>query len=163
MYIKILKFISILIFSSILTTGCKSSPSPQLELDVQANFFPSMLRIDGNLFALANQTPPNDLTIELFKSTLLKATLLRKYEVEAKNNFSLEKNRNPIELNSMCLMTKFLLNKSYIQKANLNPEFYEDIYGWITTKNSSWENLLKETKPGEFEYSCVISPSNIPN
>lgn len=63
----------------------------------------------------------------------------------------------------MCLMTKFLLNKSYIQKANLNPEFYEDIYSWIKTKNNSWENLLKETKPGELEYSCGIYPSNIPN
>ena len=60
--------------------------------------------------------------------------MLRKYEKEAKNNFSLEKDRNPVELNSMCLMTNFLMNKSYIEKAKLNAEFYEDIYGWINTK-----------------------------
>lgn len=149
--------------AALFSTGCNSSPSLQQEVDIQASFLPTMLRIDGNIFALANQTSPNNLTMELFESTLLKATMLRKYEKEAKNNFSLEKDRNPVELNSMCLMTKFLLNKSYIEKANLNSEFYEDIYGWINTKNKLWSNLLKDTTAGTFEYPCIVKQSNIPN
>lgn len=148
---------------TLISTGCNSSPTPQQELDIQASFLPTMLRMDGNTFALANQTTPNDLTMELFESTLLKASMLRKYEKEAKNNFSLEKDRNPIELNSMCLMTKFLMNKSYIEKANLNSEFYEDIYSWINTKNKLWVTLLKDTNSGTFEYPCVVKPSNIPS
>lgn len=149
--------------AALFSTGCNLSPSLQQEVDIQASFLPTMLRIDGNIFALANQTSPNNLTMELFESTLLKATMLRKYEKEAKNNFSLEKDRNPVELNSMCLMTKFLLNKSYIEKANLNSEFYEDIYGWINTKNKLWSNLLKDTTAGTFEYPCIVKQSNIPN
>lgn len=161
-----LKNSSLLIFTilttSLFSTGCNSSPSLQQEVDIQANFLPALIRMDGNTFALATQSSPTELTMELFESTLLKASMLRKYEIEAKNNFSLEKDRNPVELNSMCLMTKFLLNKSYIEKANLNAEFYEDIYGWINTKNKLWSNLLKDTNAGTFEYPCIVKPSNIP-
>lgn len=149
--------------TALFSTGCNSTPSPQQELDIQASFFPTILRMDGNTFALANQTAPNDLTMELFESTLLKAAMLRKYEKDAKNNFTLEKDRNSVELNSMCLMTKFLMNKSYIEKAKLNTEFYEDIYGWINTKNKLWENLLKDTNAGTFEYPCIVKQSNIPS
>lgn len=156
------KIISVILLSSIFTTGCNSSPTPQQELDIQAGFLPTMLRMDGNTFALADKSTQNELTMELFKSTLLKASMLRKYEKEAKNDFSLEKNRNSVELNSMCLMTKFLLNKSYIEKAKLNSEFYEDIYGWINTKNKLWSDLLKDTTADTFEYPCVVKPSNIP-
>ena len=154
--------VTIALTTILFSTGCNSSPTPQQELDIQAKFLPKMLQIDGNTFALANQTSPNDLTMEIFESTLLKATMLKKYEKEAKNNFNLEKDLNPIELNSMCLMTKFLMNKSYIEKAKLNAEFYEDIYGWINTKNGLWKNLLKDTNAGTFEYPCVVKPSNIP-
>ncbi|MGE8610562.1 MAG: hypothetical protein ACN6OA_18350 [Acinetobacter baumannii] len=154
--------VTIVLTTIMFSTGCNSSPSPQQELNIQANFLPKMLQIDGNTFALANQTSPNDLTMEIFESTLLKATMLKKYEKEAKDNFSLEKDRNPVELNSMCLMTKFLMNKSYIEKAKLNAEFYEDIYGWINKKNELWENILKDTNAGTFKYPCVVKPSNIP-
>ena len=156
------KVLSAILICTIFTTGCNSSPTPQQELDIQADFFPTILRMDGNTFAFADKSAPNELTMELFKSTLLKASMLKKYEKEAKNGFSLEKNRNSVELNSMCLMTQFLLNKSYIEKAKLNPEFYEDIYGWINTKNKLWSDLLKDTTPDTFEYPCVIAPSNIP-
>lgn len=149
---------AIIFITTLISTGCNSSPTPQQELDIQASFLPTMLRMDGNTFALANQTTPNDLTMELFESTLLKAAMLRKYEKEAKNNFSLEKDRNPIELNSMCLMTKFLMNKSYIEKAKLNADFNEDIYGWINTKNKLWVSLLTDTNAGTFEYPCVVKP-----
>ena len=155
--------IATILTTALFSTGCNSSPTHQQELDIQASFLPTILRMDGNTFALANKTSPNDLTMELFESTLLKAAMLRKYEKEAKNNFSLEKDRNPVELNSMCLMTNFLMNKSYIEKAKLNAEFYEDIYGWINTKNKLWENLLKDTNAGTFEYSCIVKQSNIPS
>lgn len=160
--LKKLHLLVIIVLTTIMfSTGCNSSPTPQQELNIQASFLPKMLQIDGNTFALANQTSPNDLTMEIFESTLLKATMLKKYEKEAKNNFSLEKDRNPVELNSMCLMTKFLMNKSYIKKAKLNAEFYEDVYGWINKKNELWENLLKDTNTGTFEYPCVVKPSNV--
>ena len=88
--------IATILTTALFSTGCNSSPTHQQELDIQASFLPTILRMDRNTFALANKTSPNDLTMELFESTLLKAAMLRKYEKEAKNNFSLEKYRNPV-------------------------------------------------------------------
>ncbi|MCT9265067.1 hypothetical protein KTH52_12495 [Acinetobacter baumannii] len=139
----------------IFTTACSAKPSPQEELDLQARFLPVAYNIDAGTYALVAKEVPTALTKQIYNDALFKLGLLKRYDDQASADFKLEKTIDPIDLNTLCLMGKFVTSPTYIKAVKHNVEQMPDLNNWLKEKQPKWQETLKKEKPEIFDYPCL--------
>ena len=89
--------------------------------------------------AMASELTP--ITMELYKATLLKISLIRQFEQQFGGNYKIEDELNIYEMNSLCLAGNFL--KAY---EKYKPKQIDESknYNWIDKKQQIWKAQLKE-------------------
>ncbi|EHU2312608.1 hypothetical protein [Acinetobacter baumannii] len=139
----------------IFTTACSAKPSPQEELDLQARFLPTAYNIDAGTYALVSKEEPTALTKQMYEDAIYKLGLLKRYDDQASANFKLEKTVEPIPLNTLCLMGKFVTNPTYIKSVKRNIEKIPDLNNWLKEQQPKWQETLKKENPEIFDYPCI--------
>lgn len=139
----------------IFTTACSVKTSPQEELDLQARFLPTAYNIDAGTYALVSKEAPTALTKQMYEDAIFKLGLLKRYDDQASANFKLEKTVEPIPLNTLCLMGKFVTNPTYIKSVKRNIEQIPDLNNWIKEQQLKWQETLKRENPEIFDYPCI--------
>ncbi len=145
----------LLCFLPIFTTACTAKPSPQEELDLQARFLPTAYNIDAGTYALVSKEAPTALTKQMYEDAIFKLGLLKRYDDQASANFKLEKTVEPIPLNTLCLMGKFVTNPTYIKSVKRNIEQIPDLNNWLKEQQPKWQESLKKENPEIFDYPCI--------
>ncbi|HFG6968190.1 hypothetical protein Q5X75_00430 [Acinetobacter baumannii] len=140
---------------SIFTTACSTKPSPQEELDLQARFLPTVYNIDAGTYAFVSEEAPTPLTKQMYEDALFKLGLLKRYDDQASANFKLEKTIEPIDLNTLCLMSKFVTNPTYIKSVKRNIEQMPDLSKWVTEQLPKWQDTLKKKNKEIFDHPCL--------
>ncbi|MGQ0817513.1 hypothetical protein ACT4ZR_17870 [Acinetobacter baumannii] len=141
----------------IFTTACNAKPTPQEELNIQARFLPTVFNLDAGTYALASKQAPTGLTRQLYDDTLFKLGLLKRYDDQASAEFKLEKSVRPVALNTLCLMTKFVNNPTYVKAVKHSIEQEPDLNKWLKEKQSKWQKALSQEDPAIFDYPCNIT------
>ncbi|MFI8012093.1 hypothetical protein ACIF8R_18260 [Acinetobacter sp. ABJ_C4_1] len=139
----------------IFTTACSAKPTPQEELDIQATFLPTVFNLDAGTYALAQKEAPTALTKQLYDDALFKLGLLKRYDDQASENFKLEKTVEPIKLNTLCLMIKFVNNPTYIKAVKHSIEQEPDLNKWLKEKQPEWQEALKKEDKEIFDHACL--------
>ncbi|HCW6208730.1 TPA: hypothetical protein OXS60_003325, partial [Acinetobacter baumannii] len=141
----------------IFITACSAKPSPQEELDLQARFLPTVYNIDAGTYAFVSKEAPTPLTKQMYEDALFKLGLLKRYDDQASANFKLEKTIEPIKLNTLCLMSKFVNNPTYIKAVKHSIEQEPDLNKWLKEKQPKWQKALSKEDPAIFDYPCNIT------
>ncbi|MBJ9723381.1 hypothetical protein I5515_16450 [Acinetobacter calcoaceticus] len=139
----------------IFTTACNAKPSPQEELDLQTRFLPTVYNIDAGTYALVSKEAPTALTKQMYEDALFKLSLLKRYDDQASANFKLEKTVEPIDLNSLCLMGRFVTNPTYINSVKRNIEQMPDLNKWLKEQQPKWQETLKKENQEIFDHPCL--------
>ncbi|WP_119685062.1 hypothetical protein [Acinetobacter pittii] len=139
----------------IFTTACNAKPTPQEELDIQATFLPTVFNLDAGTYALAPKQAPTALTNQLYEDALFKLGLLKRYDDQASSNFKLEKTVEPIPLNTLCLMGKFVTNPTYVKAVKHSIEQEPNLNKWLKEKQPKWQEILKKENNEVFDYPCL--------
>ncbi|KQE91781.1 hypothetical protein [Acinetobacter lactucae] len=139
----------------IFTTACSAKPSPQEELDLQARFLPTAYNFDAGTYALVSKEEPTALTKQMYEDAIYKLGLLKRYDDQASANFKLEKTVEPIPLNTLCLMGKFVTNPTYIKSVKRSIEQIPDLNNWLKEQQPKWQETLKKENPEIFDYPCI--------
>ncbi|NUG24552.1 hypothetical protein [Acinetobacter lactucae] len=139
----------------IFTTACSAKPNPQEELDLQARFLPTVYNIDAGTYALVSKEAPTALTKQMYEDAIFKLGLLKRYDDQASANFKLEKTVEPIELNTLCLIGKFVTNPTYIKSVKRNIEQIPDLNKWLKEQQPKWQKALKKENKEIFDQSCL--------
>ncbi|AJB48196.1 TPA: hypothetical protein ACHKB2_002549 [Acinetobacter baumannii] len=141
----------------IFATACSAKPTPQEELDIQATFLPTVFNLDASTYALAPKEAPTALTKQLYDDALFKLGLLKRYDDQASVNFKLEKTVESIKLNTLCLMSKFVNNPTYIKAVKHSIEQEPDLNKWLKENQPKWQKALSKENPAIFDYPCNIT------
>ncbi|MDQ9000956.1 hypothetical protein ABTC40_17870, partial [Acinetobacter baumannii] len=90
-------------------------------------------------------------------SNLGKLYLQRLYATkpQASANFKLEKTIEPIKLNTLCLMSKFVNNPTYIKAVKHSIEQEPDLNKWLKEKQPKWQEALKREDKEIFDHPCL--------
>lgn len=139
----------------IFTTACSGKPTPQEELDIQAMFLPTVFNLDAGTYALAPKEEHTALTKHMYEDALFKLGLLKRYDEQASVNFKLEKNVEPIKLNTLCLMSKFVNNPTYVKAVRHSIEQEPDLNKWLKEQQPKWQEVLKKENNEIFDQSCL--------
>lgn len=139
----------------IFTTACNAKPSPQEELDLQARFLPTVYNIDAGTYALVSKEAPTALTKQMYEDALFKLGLLKRYDDQASADFKLEKSVRPVDLNTLCLMSKFVTNPTYVKAVKHSIEQEPDLNNWLKEKQPKWQEALKKENKEIFDQSCL--------
>ncbi|WP_087088580.1 hypothetical protein [Acinetobacter pittii] len=142
-------------FLPILTTACIAKPTIQEELDIQATFLPAVFNLDAGTYALAPKEVPTALTKQLYDDALFKLGLLKRYDDQASAEFKLEKSVRPVALNTLCLMSKFVNNPTYVKAVKHSIEQEPDLNKWLKEKQLKWQDTLKKDNKEIFDQSCL--------
>lgn len=134
------KFLLIFLFP-IFTTACSAKPSPQEELDLQARFLPTVYNIDAGTYALVSKEAPTALTKQMYEDALFKLGLLKRYDDQASADFKLEKSVRPVDLNTLCLMSKFVTNPTYVKAVKHSIEQEPDLNNWLKENSKNGKKL----------------------
>ncbi|CAA0263060.1 hypothetical protein [Acinetobacter baumannii] len=141
----------------IFATACSAKPTPQEELDIQANFLPTVFNLDAGTYALAQKEAPTALTKQLYDDALFKLGLLKRYDDQASAESKLEKSVRPVALNTLCLMGKFVTNPNYVKATKHSIEQEPDLNKWLKEKQPKWQEALRKENPEIFDYPCNIT------
>lgn len=139
----------------IFTTACSAKPSPQEELDLQARFLPTVYNIDTGTYALVSKEAPTALTKQMYEDALFKLGLLKRYDDQASAEFKLEKSVRPVDLNTLCLMGKFVTNPTYVKAVKHSIEQEPDLNNWLKEKQPKWQEILKKENKEIFDHPCL--------
>lgn len=154
MKILVMKKLISILFLSVFITACNAKPSPQEELNIQAGFLPTILGIDGGVYALAMKEPSTALTQELYKTAVLKLGLLKRYESQAKG-VQIEKQINIVQINSLCLMGKFVESNNHQPDTKMDKQYHASLIKWIEDKQKIWKPMLEKEGKNAFDYPCI--------
>lgn len=141
----------------IFTTACSAKPTPQEELDIQATFLPTVFNLDAGTYALAPKQAPTALSKQLYDDALFKLGLLKRYDDQASAESKLEKSVRPVALNTLCLMSKFVNNPTYIKAVKHSIEQEPDLNKWLKENQPKWQKALSKENPEIFDYPCNIT------
>ncbi|HFX6175627.1 TPA: hypothetical protein ACNIH0_003798 [Acinetobacter baumannii] len=139
----------------IFPTTCSAKPSPQEELDLQARFLPTVYNIDAGTYALVSKEAPTALTKQLYDDALFKLGLLKRYDDQASAETKLEKSVRPVALNTLCLMSKFVNNPTYIKAVKHSIEQEPDLNKWLKEQQPKWQEALKKEGKEIFDHPCL--------
>ncbi|MDC4633286.1 hypothetical protein OHV71_08775 [Acinetobacter baumannii] len=141
----------------IFTTACSAKPTPQEELDIQAMFLPTAYNIDAGTYALVSKEVPTALTKQMYEDAIFKLGLLKRYDDQASSDFKLEKTVEPIPLNTLCLMGKFVTNPTYVKAVKHSIEQEPDLNKWLKENLPKWQKALSKENSEIFDYPCNIT------
>ncbi|MFX5816571.1 hypothetical protein ABTE26_16725 [Acinetobacter baumannii] len=139
----------------IFATACSAKPAPQEELDIQATFLPTVFNLDAGTYALAPKEAPTALTKQLYDDALFKLGLLKRYDDQASAESKLEKSVRPVALNTLCLMSKFVNNTTYIKAVKHSIEQEPDLNKWLKEQQPKWQEALKKEDKEIFDHPCL--------
>lgn len=91
----------------------------------------------------------------MYEDALFKLGLLKRYDEQASVNFKLEKNVEPIKLNTLCLMSKFVNNPTYVKAVRHSIEQEPDLNKWLKEQQPKWQEVLKKENNEIFDQSCL--------
>ncbi len=97
--------------------------------------------LDRTVYSKAVASELTPITQELYKSTLLKISLIRQFEKQFGVSYKIEDELNIHEINSLCLAGNFL--KSY-EKYKPKQIDESENYNWIDKKQQIWKVQLNE-------------------
>ena len=151
------KFYPILSLLSLCSfTGCQSQLTVNETAKIQARVIPAVISSDEKVFIESTRVAPNDITKRIYDSAVEKALYLQLSEQQVGNNYQIEQDAHINQINSLCIMGKFLLNPTYEKpsKTYMQAENYQNLFIWLKIKQPKWESLLKQTKI-KFNNPCL--------
>ena len=137
-------------------TGCNSKSSVTEQLKLQSQLIPTMIDIEHPIYVEAIKQNPSELTRKIYDTSISKGMFLQRMLKDGKNNDQFESELSVREINSLCLMSKFLLSEKYKNAANLEGEAYKDFYEWLSKKQIKWEELVSKESPNIFDVHCMM-------
>lgn len=136
-------------------SGCSNKITPKEELVLQVPLPPIMIGFDSVVYAKALQQQPSDLTNSVYDSSISKAMFFKKILNDSGKNDEFEKDIEITQINSLCIMGKFLLSDKYKKAVNLKGEVYTEFYDWLSKKQRKWESLLSHQDIRIFDVPCT--------
>lgn len=145
---------NIIILCSLLLSGCNPKISPKDQIELQIPLIPIIIGYDSMVYAKALQQQPSDLTKIIYDVSISKAMLLKKLLSDSGKNDTFENDIEITQINSLCIMGKFILSEKYRKSAHLQGEVYQEFYEWLSAKQQKWEKLIIKEDPRIFDISC---------
>ncbi|WEI19681.1 hypothetical protein PY247_07450 [Acinetobacter proteolyticus] len=144
----------ILICLLLLSSGCSNKTPPKEQLALQIPLPPILIGFDSVVYAKALQQQPSDLTKSIYDSSISKAMFFKRLLNDSGENDDFEKDIEITQINSLCVMGKFLLSDKYKDALNLKGDVYTEFYGWLSKKQQKWESLLSRQDKRIFDVPC---------
>lgn len=136
--------------------GCKSKLSPTEQIKLQTPLIPVMIDLESSIYAEALVQKPSILTKKIYDASISKGMLLQRMLSEAKDNDEFENTLEAREINSLCLMGKFLLSQEHKNSMKMSGEAYDSFFIWLNEKQTKWQNLLGKENPKIFNTPCLL-------
>lgn len=135
-------------------TGCRSNISPKEEIGLQIPLAPIMIGYDSVVYAKALKQEPSDLTNSIYDSSISKAMFFKRVLFDSGKDNQFENDIGVTQINSLCVMGKFILSDKYKNEANLQGEVYNEFYDWLGNKQKKWEKIVLNEDPRVFDLPC---------
>lgn len=135
-------------------TGCSSKISPKEEIGLQIPLAPIMIGYDSVVYAKALKQEPSDLTNSIYDSSISKAMFFKRALFDSGKDNQFENDIGVTQINSLCVMGKFILSDKYKNAANLQGEVYKEFYEWLSKKQQKWEKIVLNEDPRVFDLPC---------
>lgn len=136
-------------------TGCSNKISPKEVIGLQVPLAPIMIGYDSVVYAKVLKQQPSDLTDSIYASSISKAMFFKRVLFDSGKNDQFENDIGVTQINSLCVMGKFILSDKYKNKANLQGEVYKEFYEWLSKKQVKWQELLVNENPMIFDTPCL--------
>lgn len=99
-----------------------------------------MLTADSDLYREATFAENNALTETLYKNTLTKVEILKRFEAEIGGNYKIEDDIRAVNMNQLCWIGNFLLaHKKY------SSDMDQELLHWVEAKQQIYKKNINET------------------
>ena len=150
---------SFILLSCFFITSCTCNSKFKSNIEgakIQTRVIPAVINSDEKVFIEALKVEPNPITKRIYDGAVYKGLYLQLAEHEVGNNYELEQDAHVNEINSLCIMGKFLLSPQYekADKPYMQEKNYQDFFKWLRVKQPKWEKELANTHV-QFNNSCL--------
>lgn len=133
----------ICLISLFLITACSANLDfSEKSLKQYVEVTQSYMSLDTPIYKSADITKKNNVSDAIYKSAIMKLSVLEAYEKEIKSGFSIEDNIRPIALNDYCWLGKFMSDYRKFYPSD-NP-LYIDTIKWLDVKRVKWKKSIEE-------------------
>lgn len=130
------------ISAAILLVGCANTPkiSDKEALMYGKDGALGMLTADSDLYREATFAENNTLTETLYKNTLTKVEILKRFETEIGGNYKIEDDIRAVNMNQLCWIGNFLIaHKKYSTEAD------QELLKWVEAKQDIYKTNINES------------------
>lgn len=121
--------------------GCSTNQPIKESLKSGSNGAVGMLLIDSEVYRKATPKTLDAVTLSLLFSTLDKMAVLKRYEEEIGNGYTIEDDFTVGNANQLCWVNNFLLTHKKDLPSNLD---YTSTYAWVDSKQKVLKNRISE-------------------
>lgn len=121
--------------------GCSTTLPVKESLKSGSNGAVGMLLIDSEVYRKATPKALDAVTVSLLFSTLDKMAVLKRYEEEIGNGYTIEEEFTIGNANQLCWVNNFLLEHKKDLPPNLD---YSSTYAWVNSKQKVLKNRISE-------------------
>ncbi|EPG37572.1 hypothetical protein F907_01542 [Acinetobacter colistiniresistens] len=136
--LRLKKITSIAIYLSLLT-GCTNNPSVDEILKSSSKGAVNIVLLDSAVYRKATTRKLDTVTASLLMSTLDKMAVLKRYEQEIGNGYTIEDTLTLGNVNDFCWINNFLLAHRKELPPNLDDT---DTYRWIEAKQKRFKQAI---------------------
>lgn len=125
-------------------TGCSSTPTTDTNLEAFKNANRGAIGIiqsDYKVYKLATQSELTPITEQLLYSTIEKVSVIKGYEKNIGENYSVDADLSISQINQICWMGNFLQEYKQYIPANIDKS---DTYLWLDSKQLKWKEKLNK-------------------
>ena len=135
------------LFFILFIAGCSNKISVKEEIGLQVPLAPILIGFDNAVYAKVLQQQPSDLTNSIYDATISKAMFFKMILRNSGKDNSFENDIEISQINSLCVMGKFLLSEKYKNAVNLQGDVYLEFYEWLSKKQLKWKEMVSRESP----------------
>ena len=135
------------LFFILFIAGCSNKISVKEEIGLQVPLAPILIGFDNTVYAKVLQQQPSDLTNSIYDATISKAMFFKMILRNSGKDNSFENDIEISQINSLCVMGKFLLSEKYKNAVNLQGDVYLEFYEWLSKKQLKWKEMVSRESP----------------